>query len=253
MPWILRKKYRIRPQVEVAGYRIDLVVEGDVKPLAVECDGEFWHGPERFEQDIARQRQLERANWTFVRIRESEFYADRGAAVSRVVEACEKLGIRPVGQREIESGRAVTASSLKEAVSETIEESGKDETVEKYEEDSSRKIHEHQGPAPSVANSETARFPDPRVTPLDDIRAALRLIIDREGPLTKRYLIKVYVQGCPGLSRAGKTVKSLLNRALYRMQRAGRFLLRTNSAIVRLSRKYGLRTPRKSRKADWST
>lgn len=222
---LLRKKYRIRPQVEVAGYRIDLVVEGDVKPLAVECDGEFWHGPERFEQDIARQRQLERANWTFVRIRESEFYADRGAAVSRVVEACEKLGIRPVGQREIESGRAVTASSLKEAVSETIEESGKDETVEKYEEDSSRKIHEHQGPAPSVANSETARFPDPRVTPLDDILAALRLIIDREGPLTKRYLIKVYVQGCPGLSRAGKTVKSLLNRALYRMQRAGEILV----------------------------
>lgn len=94
---LLRRKYRLRPQVDVAGYRIDLVVEGLVNRLAVECDGEAWHGPERFEQDMARQRQLERAGWTFVRIRESEFYADRDGAVQRIVEACEKLGIGPIG------------------------------------------------------------------------------------------------------------------------------------------------------------
>jgi very-short-patch-repair endonuclease len=93
---LLRRKYRVRPQMEVAGYRIDLVVEGLQNRLAVECDGEAWHGPENFEKDMARQRQLERAGWRFVRIRESEFYAGREGCVRRIVEACQELGIRPI-------------------------------------------------------------------------------------------------------------------------------------------------------------
>ena len=35
------------PQFEIAGYRIDLVVEGMQGRLAVECDGDAWHGAER--------------------------------------------------------------------------------------------------------------------------------------------------------------------------------------------------------------
>ncbi len=93
---LLRRGYRVRPQVEVAGYRIDLVVEGLEARLAVECDGEEWHGPEQYEHDMARQRQLERAGWRFVRVRESEFYANRQRAMIAVVEACEELGIWPV-------------------------------------------------------------------------------------------------------------------------------------------------------------
>jgi very-short-patch-repair endonuclease len=95
---LLRRHYRVRPQYDVAGYRIDLVVEGLSNRLAVECDGEAWHGPDRFEQDMARQRQLERAGWKFVRIRESEFYADRESAIRRIVERCKELGIRPLGK-----------------------------------------------------------------------------------------------------------------------------------------------------------
>ncbi|QSR86098.1 DUF559 domain-containing protein [Candidatus Methylacidiphilum infernorum] len=90
---LLRRNYRVRPEYEVAGYRIDLVVEGLSNRLAVECDGEAWHGPDRFKQDMDRQRQLERAGWTFVRIRESEFYADRKSAIQRIVEACKELKI----------------------------------------------------------------------------------------------------------------------------------------------------------------
>ena len=93
---LLRLGFAVRPQVEVAGYRIDLVVEGSDARLAVECDGDAWHGAERYEHDMMRQRQLERAHWTFVRIRESAWYANRGAAVKTVVGACKFLGIRPV-------------------------------------------------------------------------------------------------------------------------------------------------------------
>lgn len=88
----------------MAGYRLDLVIEGLNNRLAVECDGEAWHGPDEFERDMIRQRRLERAGWTFVRIRESEFYADRNSAVRRIVKACEDLGIRPIGEDESEIG-----------------------------------------------------------------------------------------------------------------------------------------------------
>ena len=54
---IQKRGYRVRPQVEVAGYSIDLVVEGLRGRLAVECDGERWHGPDRYESDMARQRR----------------------------------------------------------------------------------------------------------------------------------------------------------------------------------------------------
>jgi len=103
---LLRKKYRVHPQVEVAGYGIDLVVEGLNNRLAVERDGDNWHGPEAYTRDIARQRQPERAGWKFVRIRESEFYANRKDAVRRIVKACEALDIRPVGDKEPERYQA---------------------------------------------------------------------------------------------------------------------------------------------------
>ncbi|HXF88953.1 MAG TPA: AAA domain-containing protein [Xanthobacteraceae bacterium] len=93
---LMRRKYRLRPQVELAGYRIDLIIEGMQNRLAVECDGELWHGPDQFDRDMARQRQLERAGLRFVRIRESEFYTNREYAIARVAAACEELGIRPL-------------------------------------------------------------------------------------------------------------------------------------------------------------
>lgn len=93
---LLRRRYRVTPQVDVAGYRIDLVVEGIDRRLAVECDGDAWHGPERFDADMDRQRQLERAGWTFVRVRESHFMVDRQAAIRTITDVCAEMRIRPV-------------------------------------------------------------------------------------------------------------------------------------------------------------
>ena len=78
-------------------YRIDLVVEGMQGRLAVECDGDEWHGPERYEQDMARQRDLERAGWQFVRIRGGDFYRDSGKATEPLWSELDRLGIKPGG------------------------------------------------------------------------------------------------------------------------------------------------------------
>ena len=72
---------KVSVQHHVGRYRIDIVVEGPDSRLAVECDGDRWHGPDVWRKDRARQEVLERANWTFERIRGSAFYRDPDAAL----------------------------------------------------------------------------------------------------------------------------------------------------------------------------
>ena len=78
-------------------YRIDLVVEGMRGRLAVECDGDEWHGPERYEHDMSRQRDLERAGWQFARLRGGDFYRDPARAMEPVWNDLDRLGIQPGG------------------------------------------------------------------------------------------------------------------------------------------------------------
>ena len=96
------KGFHVRTQVCIGDptnhrYRIDLVVEGMQGRLAVECDGDQWHGPDRYEHDMARQRDLERAGWQFVRIRGGDFYRDPAWAMEPVWAELERLDIKPGG------------------------------------------------------------------------------------------------------------------------------------------------------------
>ncbi|MFC6084332.1 AAA domain-containing protein [Sphaerisporangium aureirubrum] len=93
---IRARGYHIVPQFEVNGRRIDLVVSGAQGRLAVECDGDHWHGtPEQIRQDNERERELKRAGWRFWRIRESEFYFSRQEALASLWQTLERMGIRP--------------------------------------------------------------------------------------------------------------------------------------------------------------
>lgn len=92
---LLRKKYTVLAQHEVAGKRIDLVVEGGQARLAVECDGDNWHGADRYEADMQRQRQLERCGWEFFRVRESAFYSSKEDSLNGLWQALEKRNILP--------------------------------------------------------------------------------------------------------------------------------------------------------------
>lgn len=96
---ILARGYRVIPQYRVAGYRIDLVVEGMEGRIAVECDGDRWHGAEQWESDTARQRQLERAGWPFFRISGSEFYRDPDTSLEPLWKLLERRGVFPYADR----------------------------------------------------------------------------------------------------------------------------------------------------------
>ncbi|QWC23579.1 AAA family ATPase [Bacillus haikouensis] len=92
---IVAKGYKVQPQVKVGKYRIDFVIEGIRDRLAIECDGERWHGPEKWEEDMQRQYDLERAGWKFWRVRGRQFYYDRVAAMESLWVKLDELGIQP--------------------------------------------------------------------------------------------------------------------------------------------------------------
>lgn len=92
---IVDRGYTVIPQYVSQGYRIDLAVVGAKGMLAVECDGDEWHGPAEYARDLARQRELERCGWTFFRIRESLFYVDRAKALAELWQVLDDMEIRP--------------------------------------------------------------------------------------------------------------------------------------------------------------
>ncbi|WP_305823151.1 AAA domain-containing protein [Massilia brevitalea] len=95
---LFARGYRVVPQVPAAGYRIDMVVEGaDDRRLAIELDGDEFHGPDRWQADMARQRVLERAGWTFWRCFASTWSLRREAVLAELLGLLEKMGIAPLG------------------------------------------------------------------------------------------------------------------------------------------------------------
>lgn len=227
-------------------YRIDLVVEGMQGRIAVECDGDEWHGPERYEQDMARQRDLERAGWQFVRIRGSDFYRDHSKAMTPLWDELDHLGIKPGGVDEAaaEPPPASTQSAERREVDEVIpvvaapidSDSDPDSADADIE-----PVHEQRGlfgddgkRVASVVNQPLANGiladyvpysgaagPDPRTVSAGLVADGLCLIIEAEGPMIAKRAYDVYLRGC-GIKRLGGELKSTMNKALANAIRQGR-------------------------------
>jgi very-short-patch-repair endonuclease len=101
MKRLLDLGYRVQGQVGSLGYRIDIVVEGaNRRRLAVECDGDRYHGPEQWRQDMRRQRVLERIGWRFWRCFASSFYRDTEGVMRDLIDTLARMGIEPLGRSE---------------------------------------------------------------------------------------------------------------------------------------------------------
>ena len=133
---LLSRGYRVRPQVGALGYRIDLVVEGaGDRRLAIECDGDKYHGPERWADDMRRQRVLERVGWRFWRCWASSFTIDPDACMADLFTTLERLQIHPLGDSDaatiyVEHRGAPSAAGLGLTI-EAKEEATKAEDVTK--------------------------------------------------------------------------------------------------------------------------
>ena len=92
---LIDRGYRVLPQYPVAGKWIDLVVEDTQRRIAVECDGDEWHGPDEYEADCIREGIISRCGWQFARIRASSFYAQRVKAIEKLTGDISLYGVRP--------------------------------------------------------------------------------------------------------------------------------------------------------------
>lgn len=95
--------YRIRPQIPVAGKRIDFVIDGaDDRRLAIELDGDKYHGPDRWAEDFCRQKALERLGWTFWRCWGSSWIADPDGCLADLRSVLSRLKIEPLGPMPVD-------------------------------------------------------------------------------------------------------------------------------------------------------
>ena len=100
--------YQVRPQWKVGSYRIDMVVEGSGKRLAVECDGDRYHTLDNLADDMQRQAILERLGWTFVRIRGSEFFRDPEQAMQPLFNRLQQMEIEPTSLSSVDKDAPIS-------------------------------------------------------------------------------------------------------------------------------------------------
>ena len=235
---IVRRGYRVVPQVELNGYRIDLVVEGLRGRLAVECDGDFWHGPERYADDLRRQQVLERAGMVFWRVRGSTYQRDPEAALTGLWAALDARGVYPEGDprntlpveapapwsSEVSAPTLVAQSSAASADHTEALEATVTEVVPPVEQPADFHLT-------AYIAWEPRPLPDPRsATALGPVIEGLREIVAVEGPLSAKQAYQSYARAS-GLPYS-KALQSLLNRSVAQGVRSGVFLQENEWGLV---------------------
>lgn len=128
---LTRRGYRVIPQVKVGSYRIDMVVEGaNDERLAIECDGDRYHGTDKWADDIRRQRILERAGWMFWRCFASTYIRRSAMVLQDLLSTLQERGIEPLSGENIP--RSVHCDSRRVRASELVLQVGED-TVSRQE------------------------------------------------------------------------------------------------------------------------
>jgi very-short-patch-repair endonuclease len=122
MKRLLAAGYSVAPQWRVGAFRIDLVVEGEGRRLAIECDGDRYHQLEKIPEDMDRQSVLERMGWIFTRIRGTEFLRNPDRAMKQVFEKLELLEISPANPKKEPTKLVKPSTDLIERVIRRAEE-----------------------------------------------------------------------------------------------------------------------------------
>ncbi len=99
-----------------------LVVEGDGKRLAIECDGDRDLPIEKLRDDIQRQSMLERLGWTFARVRGSIFFREPERVMQPIFDRLQSLDIPPKDPGSDSVNGSPSLSELTERVIRRAEE-----------------------------------------------------------------------------------------------------------------------------------
>ena len=246
---ITERGYHVVPQYEVAGKRIDLVVTGvGGKLLAVECDGDEWHGPDQYDNDMARQRQLERCGWKFWRIRESTFYREPDESLEDLWKTLTNMRIYPAAINIDTDESSYSACDMPSFgveqdlgdplhTSDNTPISNQQPEFQEHEEIDSTFLPESQNqnmiPNLTVNNFEVLPYrhwkqrplTDPRIANSDEILEALLEIVAAEGPIQCFRAFRIYAKAA-GIGRVGRQIENIFVGAIDKALRTNRLLKR---------------------------
>jgi very-short-patch-repair endonuclease len=108
--------YRAILRCQVGTYVVDLVVEGEGKRVAIQCDGDRRQSEEELPDLMQRQLTLERLGWKFIRLRSSEFFRDTDAGLKKLFARLKEADIEPIGPVVTEAPDTEKPEALKEKV-----------------------------------------------------------------------------------------------------------------------------------------
>ena len=215
--------YLIRTQWQVGYFRIDMVVEGGGKRLAVECDGDRWHPLEKLAEDIERQTILERLGWQFVRIRGTAFYRN------------PELAMRPVFARlaELEIPQEALTTAPEQAADMTLIHELDDLIAQGFKDDKPA-----EGRAPAEAPADVVDDPlaliglSPTGTSPDFNHGQVEAFLSSKGGVAPLETFLRELAMAAGYQRLGKNIRAGLEAELGRLQRMGKVSL--SGGIIRL-------------------
>ena len=247
---LTQRGYWVTPQVHVGQYRIDMVVEGhnDAR-LAIECDGDKYHGADKWADDMQRQRVLERAGWVFWRCFASAFVRRRKDMLDDLVKTLAERGIEPMGTegapRSVHTEHRVV-SSVSRPASQADAWPAEDPVGVEPPTEPLPQPREGLRP-PATDGDPPGREPQPTLRiglqyaglPFDDymeysgppwndprgvstsaISEGIVRIVEAEGPVIAKRVYDIYLRGC-GIRRMGHELKSTMNKALAHALRQG--------------------------------
>ncbi|MGQ0792811.1 MAG: AAA domain-containing protein [Deltaproteobacteria bacterium] len=243
---LTQRGYWVTPQVRVGQYRIDMVVEGhnDAR-LAVECDGDKYHGADKWADDMQRQRVLERAGWVFWRCFASAFIRRRKDILDDLMKTLAERGIEPIGAegapRSVHTEHRVVSSLIEPAVVESahawLSEVPPARTTSAKGDAPSAEARLNPsnddgipfgrtGLIVSSVTSRDANLPfsdyveyvgppgnDPRSVNEHGVSEGIVRIVEVEGPVVAKRAYDIYLRGC-GIKRMGHDLKSTMNKVL---------------------------------------
>jgi very-short-patch-repair endonuclease/Cdc6-like AAA superfamily ATPase len=108
--------YRVVLRCQVGTYVVDLVVEGESKRVAIQCDGDRKQLEEELPDLMHRQLTLERLGWNFIRLRSSEFFRDTETGLKKLCGRLKDAGIEALGPVVTEAPDTEKPEALKEKV-----------------------------------------------------------------------------------------------------------------------------------------
>ncbi|MGD9754179.1 MAG: AAA domain-containing protein, partial [Acidimicrobiia bacterium] len=225
---------RVHAQYVVGRYRLDLVVEGAEGRLAIECDGDRWHGDDRWHQDRARQEVLERAGWQFQRIRGSAFYRDPDAALEPLWDRLQALGIRPHDATiDVVPPEAPAAPTDATPADEQTANDG--QPLPSAHASPPMALPAHLG-LRSVSPTSRRCGPSVDLVPyrafagrliavakadMTDLADGLTAILEVEGPALARWAVETYLR-CAGGAPPSRIARQSFNRSIHRAIQRGR-------------------------------